>query len=305
MDLGMVFPQVRTRDSVELEPGTYAINIAGVEAGRGSAPSGKMLALGDQLDALPGTTTTEPVFGLTGKWIPAEMRHSAEMTGATVIDRVSVLITHLQTIVTRNAARLLTREDVRILTEDTKAKNPSAVDELTPSLLSLGEIQRVLQGLLDEQVPINDLSRIYEAMGLKAKTSTDPETLIETCRNALGPVVAAGYIEEGALRAITMDPVLEQRLFENLRPSEAGARIVLEAGTLIALASSVREQHELSLSVGYSPVLVSAPALRPAMRRLLDDQSIELPVLTYDEVTCIGATIETTGVVRHAQPVDA
>jgi flagellar biosynthesis protein FlhA len=227
------------------------------------------------------------------------------MTGATVIDRVSVLVTHLQNIVTLNAARLLTREDVRVLTEDVKVNNPSAVEELTPSLMSLGEIQRVLQGLLNEQVPINDLPRLYEAMGLKAKSSTDPETLIETCRRALGPVVAARYIEDGALRVITMDPSLEQRLFESLRPSESGARIILEAAILIALAASVREQHELSLSVGYNPVLVSAPALRPAMRRLLDDQSIELPVLTYDEVTCTGASIETTGVIRHVQPVDA
>ena len=108
IELGIVVPPVRTRDSVELPPSTYVIRIAGVEAGRGIAPSGKVLALGDSLDALPGTSTVEPVFGLAGKWIPAEMRHSAEMTGATVIDRVSVLVTHLSSIITANAARLLT-----------------------------------------------------------------------------------------------------------------------------------------------------------------------------------------------------
>lgn len=304
-DLGVVFPQVRTRDSVELEPGTYAINIAGIEEGRGLAPAGKMLALGDLLDALPGIPTTEPIFGLAGKWIPAEMRHSAEMTGATVIDRASVLITHLQTIVTRNAARLLSREDVRVLTESVKATNPSAVDELTPSLMSLGEVQRVLQGLLEEQVPINDLPRLYEAMGLKAKTSTDAETLIETCRKALGPVVAARYIEEGVLRIITMDPALEQAFFNSLRPSENGTRITGEPAVLDEAMTSLKDQYDMSSSVGFNPVLVCAPALRPAVRRLLDEQSLEIPVLSYTEATAAGVTLETIGVVRHAQPAEA
>ena len=103
MELGMVIPPVRTRDSIELPPSTYAIRIAGVEAGRGIAPSGKILALGDGLDALPGTAIVEPVFGLAGKWVPAELRHSAELAGATVIDRVSVLVTHLSSIITDNA----------------------------------------------------------------------------------------------------------------------------------------------------------------------------------------------------------
>ncbi|BAS14028.1 flagellar biosynthesis protein FlhA [Arthrobacter sp. Hiyo8] len=159
MELGIVIPPVRTRDNVELPPSTYAIRIAGVEAGRGTAPSGKLLALGDYLDALPGTSTVEPVFGLAGKWIPSEMRHSAEMTGATVIDRVSVLVTHLSSIVSANAARLLTREDVRVLTEGVRKQSPAAVEELIPGLMSLAEVQRVLQGLLEEQVP----STIYRA----------------------------------------------------------------------------------------------------------------------------------------------
>lgn len=178
MELGLVVPPVRTRDAMDLPPSTYAIRIAGVEAGRGVAPSGKLLALGEFLDALPGTATVEPVFGLNGKWVPTEMRHSAEMTGATVIDRVSVLVTHLSSIITANAARLLTREDVRVLTEGVRKQSPSAVEELTPGLLTLAEIQRVLEGLLEEQVPINDLPRIYEALSLRAKVSTDPEALL-------------------------------------------------------------------------------------------------------------------------------
>jgi flagellar biosynthesis protein FlhA len=172
LDLGLVVPPVRTRDSIELPVSTYTIRIAGVETGRGIAPPGSVLALGHGLDSLPGTATLDPVFGLDGKWIPMEMRHSAEFAGATVIDRASVIITHLSSIIQSNAARLLSREDVRQLTDALKQVSPSAVEELTPALLSLAEVQRVLQGLLAERVPINDLSRIYEALALRAKTST-------------------------------------------------------------------------------------------------------------------------------------
>src|SRR5690606_31386890 len=188
LELGVVVPPVRTRDSVDLPRSTYVVRIAGVEVGRGEAPSGRLLALGDNLEGIGGTPVVEPVFGLAGKWIPSELRSAAEMVGATVVDRVSVLITHLGAIIESNAARLLSREDVRVLTEGVKAVNPSVVDELVPGLLSLGEVQRVLQGLLVEGVPIRDLGRIYEGLTLRAKvSSTDVEGLVEAARSSLGP----------------------------------------------------------------------------------------------------------------------
>src|SRR5690606_4848281 len=137
MELGIVLPPVRTRDQVELPPGSYAILVAGVEAGRGTAPRGKVLALGGNLESLPGAQVNEPVFGLAGKWVPSELRHNADMAGATTIDRVSVIITHLSSIVQAQAPRLLSREDVRVMTDALREQSPSAVDELIPSLLSL------------------------------------------------------------------------------------------------------------------------------------------------------------------------
>src|SRR5690606_8489758 len=148
LDLGLVVPPVRTRDSVELPASTYVIRIAGVEAGRGVVPPGRLLALGAGLDSLPGTAVHDPVFGLEGKWIPVEMRHSAELAGATVVDRASVVVTHLSSVIHAGAARLLSREDVRQLTDALKQVSPAAVEELTPALLFLAEVQRVLQALL-------------------------------------------------------------------------------------------------------------------------------------------------------------
>jgi flagellar biosynthesis protein FlhA len=305
IEIGIVVPPVRTRDSIDLPPSTYVIKIAGFEAGRGIAPPGKILALGDSLEALPGTATVDPVFGLAGKWIPAEMRHGAELGGATVIDRASVVITHLSSIITTNAARLLSREDVRVLTDSVKMINPSAVEELIPNLLSLAEVQRVLQGLLSEQVPINDLSRIYEALALRAKVSTDADGLIEAARAALGPIIASRHIEDSVLRVIMIDPMLEQSMLEGMRPSEVGTQIVMDTARLEAVLGSLQSVVTNAEASGNSVVLVCAPALRPAIHRLVAPAPDGLPILSYQEVTAAHTTIETVGVVRALDPIPA
>jgi flagellar biosynthesis protein FlhA len=305
LEMGIVVPPVRTRDSLELPTSTYVIRVAGVEAGRGTAPPGRVLALGDNLESLPGNVTVDPVFGLAGKWVPIEMRHSAELAGATVIDRVSVIVTHLSAIVTANAARLLTREDVRLLTDGVKQVNPAAADELVPSLLSLGEVQRVLQGLLGEEVPINDLPRVYEALALRAKVSTDPEGLIEAARLAIGPLIVSKRVEGGVLRIIMIDPVLEQAMLEALRPSELGSQIIMDQARLEHVLGNVRSIVDQSAEKGITPVLVCAPALRPAIRRLVAPQVNGLAVLSYQEVTSAQVGIETIGVVRAFDSIPA
>jgi flagellar biosynthesis protein FlhA len=305
LDYGFVVPPVRTRDSLDLPPSTYVIRVAGIEAGRGIAPPGRVLALGDDLDGLPGTATVEPVFGLPGKWVPGEMRHSAELTGATVIDRGSVVVTHLSSVILNNAARLLSREDVRVLTESLKQVNPSAVEELVPNLLTLADVQRVLQGLLDEKVPINDLARVFEALTPRAKVSQDPEGLIEASRQALGPVIVSRHLEGNLLRVLMIDPGLEQSMLESMRPSELGSQIVLDAHRLDALLTSVRTTVDAVAERGYSPVLVCAPALRPAIRRLVSPQRDGLAVLSYSEVTSAQVAIETVGVIRALDPIPA
>ncbi|GAA3666060.1 flagellar biosynthesis protein FlhA [Microbacterium marinilacus] len=305
LDLGFVVPPVRTRDNIELPPSTYAIRVAGVEAGRGVAPPGAVLALGGSLDALPGSAVLDPVFGLEGKWVPQEMRHSAELAGATVIDRASVIVTHLSSIVQSSAPRLLSREDVRQLTDGLKQVSPAAVDELTPALLSLAEIQRVLTGLLAERVPINDLARIYEALALRAKTSTEPEGLVEAARAALGPAIATRFAQDGTLRVVMINPLLEQTMLEGMRAGEDGSHIVLDPARLDAVLVSLKTAvADIDPALG-EPVLVCAPTLRPAVRRLLSAQTDGLPVLSYSEATSAGLAIETVGVVRDSQSLAA
>ena len=305
MELGVVVPPVRTRDSVDLPRSTYVVRISGVEVGRGEAPGGRLLALGDNLDGIGGQSVVEPVFGLPGKWIPAELRHAAEMVGATVVDRVSVLITHLGAIIEANAPRLLSREDVRVLTEGVKQVSPSVVDELVPGLLGLGEIQRVLQGLLAEQVPIRDLPRIFEGLTLRAKVSLDVEGLVESARAALGPALAAPHAHDGVLTVVTLEPSLEHALLEAVRPSEAGSHLLIDPARADHLLASLRRAVAQAESSGHEAVLVCAPALRPTLRRTVALALPNLTVLSYSEVTGAGLQIETAGVIEDAQALAA
>ena len=305
LDMGFVLPPVRTRDSVDLPSSTYSLRMSGVEVARGEAPAGKVLALGDGMDALPGTLVHEPVFGLSGKWIPAELRHSAEMSGATVVDRASVIITHLSSVVSEHSARLLGREDVRVLNEGLKQTNPSVVEELVPNMLSLGEIQRVLQGLLDEHVPILDLARIYEALSMRAKATQDPEQLTEAARQALGDTIAARNAVDGVLRVITLDGATEQLCVESLRPSDQGTQLALPPERVEALMRSLRVTLDQAEAGGKSAVLVCSPAVRPALRRLVSMVAPRIAVLSYPEVTGVTVQIDTVGVISAGHAIAA
>ena len=279
-DLGIVAPPVRTRDNLQLPSQTYAIMLFGIEVARGEAPPGTVLAIGDYLGSLPGQPTQEPVFGLEAKWIPAELRSQAELSGATVVDRASVITTHLAEIVTQHAARLLGREDVRMLTDVVKRTHPVVVEELTPAQLSLGEIQRVLQELLDESVSIRDLVRIFEALSLRATRTKELDPLVEAARLALGPAIAAPYLVDKTLHVLTLEPQLEQQILESLRPGEHGQSIALDPETSQALLRSLaqlapgRREPQHAAGAGLRPAAArrAAPARapdRPAARGAL------------------------------------
>lgn len=283
-ELGIVIPPVRTRDNLELPPHTYAITLFGAEVARGEAPRGTVLAIGDFLGSLPGTPTQEPVFGLEAKWIPAELRHQAEIGGATVVDRASVVTTHLSEVVHQHASRLLGREDVRLLTDIVKRSHPVVIEELTPTQLPLGEVQRVLRALLAERVPIRDLVSIFEALSVRATVSKDHDGLVDAARAALEPSLAAPYVVDGTLHAISLDPLLEQQMLEGLRPTEQGAIIVLDPDVAQQVLLGLVQSAQAAENTGVRPVLVCAPQIRAAVRRLVAPAVERLPVLAYSEL---------------------
>ncbi len=301
-DVGVVIPPVRTRDNLELPGRTYRITMFGVEVARGQAPRGTVLAIGDGLAALPGEPTKEPVFGLDARWISAELRHQAEVLGATVVDRASVITTHLSEVVTRNASRLLGREDVAMLVQVVKRSNPTVVEELTPAQLSLGEVQRVLQGLLDEQVPVKNLVGIFEALSLKARETKDVDALVDAARQGLGPAIVEPYVVDGVLSVISLEPTLEHRMLEASRPGDRGTVIALDPVTAQQVMSTVADLSTQAENTGARPVLVCAPQIRPALRRMLAPALPTLPVISYSEVDGSGE-VRSVGVVGASQTV--
>jgi flagellar biosynthesis protein FlhA len=299
LDLGVVIPPVRTRDNLELPAKAYAIKIHGVEMGRGEAPPGMVLAIGDDLAGLPGTPTIEPVFGLAARWVPLEMRQQAELAGATVVDRSSVLTTHLAEVVRQQAGRLLSRQDTKALVDMVKAGDPAVVEELTPALLGLGEIQRVLQGLLAESVPVRDLVRIFEAISERARVSKDIDGLTEAARAALGPAISSALAVDGRLAGLTLDPLVEHSLLEVLRHGEQGAFLALDPSQIERLAIEVAQRAETAEQLGEQPVLLCSGPVRPALRRLISGAAPRLPVLSYAELSP-HLVVETIGVVTLA-----
>jgi flagellar biosynthesis protein FlhA len=300
METGLVIPLVRTRDNLDLPASQYVIWLNGVPAAKGSSPAGTVLAIGDNLDGLPGKATREPVFGLAAKWVPIELQRQAEMAGATVVDRSSVITTHLAEVVRQNAANLLGREDVRLLVEMVRRTHPVVVEELTPTLLTLGEVQRVLHALLEEGVSIRDLVRIFEALSVRAKQSTDVDGLVEAARGALGSAISQPYVSpDERLHVFTLEPSFEQRLLESIRQSDLGAVLALDTGTVDALVHGCSGLLEDAERSGLSPVLVCSTQVRCALARLMRQVLPRLPVIAYTEVSRT-AQIESLGVVSGA-----
>jgi flagellar biosynthesis protein FlhA len=301
LELGVVIPLVRTRDNLELPASTYTIRVHGVEVGRGEAPPGHVLVLGDDATNLPGIQTREPVFGLPATWVPQEFRHQAEVTGATVVDRASVITTHLAEVVRRNAGRLLGRQDVKMLIDVVKQNDPVVIDELNGANVTTGEIQRVLQLLLDEGVGVRDLVRIFEVISERARVTKDPEQIVEAVRTALGPAISASFSKDGKLPVITLDPLVEHALAETLRSGDHGTYLAIDPQTAEQFALAVAREAEAAEMKGIEPVLVCATQLRPPLRRLLHAAAPRLPVLAYTELGQ-QLELETIGVVNLGQP---
>ncbi len=283
-DLGLIVPPVRTRDNLDLEPGTYAIRLHGVEVGRGQAPPGRLLAIGDGLVGLPGEETVEPVFGLSAKWVPAELRQQALIAGATVVDRSSVITTHLGEVIADNAGRLLSAQQLRTLLDLVKEREPVVIEEMAAAQVSLSELQHVLCDLLDEGVPIRDLARITEAVSERARTSKDPDALVEAARDALGPAITSLYAAEGTLAVITIDAVDERSLVEAVVNGDRGAVLAIEPQKAETLVEQVRALAEQAEQQGRRPVLLCSSRLRPAAHRLLAGPVPRLGVLAVNEI---------------------
>ncbi len=299
-ELGMVIPPVRIHDEVDLDSHEYVVKVRGTVVARGSVMAGHHLAMnpGDAVGTVPGIPTTEPAFGLPAIWIPESQHAEAEALGYTVVDGESVIVTHLTETIRNHAAQLLTRQDVRQLLDQLKEINEAVVTDTVPDVLSLGEIQRVLQALLSEGVSIRDLGAIVEAVGDKARITRDPNLLAEYARQALGRAITAPHLDPSqTLRVITLDPTIEQELATSITQTSDGEYLAMEPTRAHAVLNAVKSQSDNATARGgFRPVLLCSARVRRHLRRLVESAVPHLPVCSYNEVAA-GISVETIGVI--------
>ena len=299
-ELGIVIPRVRIHDELGMESHEYVIKIRGSEVTRGRIMPGHLLAMnpGDALGSLSGIPTREPAFGLEAVWVHESGRAEAESLGYTVVDPESVIVTHLTETIRGHAAELLSRQDVRALLDRLKETNAAVVDEVVPEMLSLGEIQRVLQSLLAEGVPIRDLGTIVEAIGDKARTTRDTSLLSEYARQALGRAITAPHLDEQLrLQAITLDPAIEQEVSTSITQTTDGEYLAMEPTRAQAIVTALRAQVEHATARGARPVLLCSARIRRHLRRLVAQAQPHLAVCSYNEIAP-GVNVETVGVIH-------
>jgi flagellar biosynthesis protein FlhA len=242
--------------------------------------------------------TTEPAFGLPATWIPDTSRAEAEALGYTVVDPESVIVTHLTEAIRGEADELLTRQETRQLLDQLKETNAAVVDEVVPDVLALGEIQRVLQALLREGISIRDLGVIVEAIGDKARLTRDPSLLAEYARQALGRSITAPHLgSDRRLRAIALDPQIEQEVSESITQTSDGEYLAMEPSRAQALVTALKGQADAAVTQGGRPVLLCSARVRRHLRRLCEQSLPQLPVCSYNEIVP-GISVETVGVVE-------
>jgi flagellar biosynthesis protein FlhA len=286
-EMGFIIPPIRLRDNLQLGANEYRFVLKGQAVARGELMPGYWLAMNatNSKVTLKGKPTTEPVFQLPATWITDVERKSAEVAGYTVVDAPSVLVTHLSESVKRHAHEILSRQDVQTLLDNLKQTHPTVINELIPALLSVGHVQRILQNLLAEGVSIRNLAGILEKVSDHAALTKNPDELSEHARRGLGPQLSRPYqIEPGKVRAITLDPRLEQHIAQNLRQTPTETLLTLEPRMAKHLVDGLSKSIQLLLAEGHPPIVLTAAPIRLAFRRFFESTFQDLAVLSYNEL---------------------
>jgi flagellar biosynthesis protein FlhA len=278
-------PVIRIRDNLQLNPDEYVVKIKGIQVGRGELMINHYLAMdaGGVTDSVPGIATTEPAFGLSALWVDAQAREKAEYAGYTVVDPPAVLATHLTEIIREHSHELLGRQEVKTLLDGAREEYPAVVDELVPTLLTIGEVQKVLQNLLREGVPIRNMVTILETLADTASVTRDPDYLTEYVREALKRQVSQMYLDKNELTVVTLAPQWEETIASAIEYTDRGLSIALDPRALQDLYQAVGQALEEQV-LPYPVVLVS-PQIRMALKRLTERAIPRLIVLSYNEIS--------------------
>jgi len=286
-EVGVIVPPIRLRDNLQLEANQYRFLLKGQPVAQGELMPGHWLAMNatNSKVTLKGVPTVEPVFKLPATWVTDVERKNAEISGYTVVDAASVLVTHLTETVKRNCHEILSRQDVQLLLDNLKQTHPTVVTELIPAQLTVGQVQRVLQNLLAEGVAIRNLAGILEKVSDYAHVTKNPDELSEYARRALGAQITKGYQDEaGKLRVITLDPKLEQQITQGVRQTPTEISLLMEPKLARHVMDTLSQRVQKMLAEGLPPVVLTAPHLRLPFRRFFETTFSDLTVLSFAEI---------------------
>ncbi|MGN1188485.1 MAG: FHIPEP family type III secretion protein, partial [Lachnospiraceae bacterium] len=287
IELGTVVPIIRLRDNIQLNPNQYIIKIKGIQVSEGEILFDHYMAMnpGYVEEEITGIPTFEPSFHLPAIWITEGQRERAESLGYTVVDPPSIIATHLTEVVRTHIAELLTRQDTQNLINNLKENNPTLVEELVPKLMSVGEIQKVLQNLLEEGISIRDLLTIFETLADHAATTRDPDILTEYARQSLKRAISNKYFSSNETTSVvTLDPAVEQEIMGAVKQTEQGAYLTLSPDRTQRIVNSVREEVEKLENMGKSPIVITSPIVRIYFKKLINDYVKDLTVVSYNEI---------------------
>ncbi len=286
MDMGMVIPSVRMTDNPEINPNMYIIKIKGEEVARGEILVDHYLALdsGDVTAQVEGIDTVEPAFGLPAKWISEDKKIMADVAGYTLIDPVSVMITHWSEIMKQYAHEILSRQDVNTMVENVKKTNPIVVDDLIPKVISVGYLQKVLSNLLKEGIPIRDLETILETLGDHANVLKDMDIVTEYVRQSLKRTITHRFAEANSLRVITLDTQIEDMIVSSVKKSDQGSYLAMSPDLIQQIVNVTNREIDKIKDVIPTVIILTSPVVRIYFKKLTDQFIPNITVLSYSEI---------------------
>jgi len=284
---GLVVPPVHIKDNLQLKPSEYVFLIKGVEVARGELMMGYSLAIdpGNAQPGLEGVPTTDPAFGLPSIWVPDTMQEKAQIMGYTVVNHSAIVATHITEVIKSNAHELLGRQEVQSLLDKVSKTHPKVVEELVPTLLSLGGVQKVLQNLLKERVSIRDLQTVLETLADYAPMSKDTDVLTEYVRMSLARQISRSHEDkEATLQVISLNQEIEDVITKSVQETPQGSFMSIEPGVAQGILAGLKSSLEEVVSMGHQPVILVSHQTRRFVRKLTERAFPAVPVLSHSEI---------------------
>lgn len=286
LEMGVVIPPVRLKDSGQLNPNQYSIKFKGEEIARGDVLVDHFLALspGEIAEHVEGIETIEPAFGMPAKWVSEDNKVKAELAGYTLIDPTSVIITHLSEIIRAHAHELLSRQELNNILNNLKKTNEAIINDTIPSVIGLRELQKVLSNLLREGVPIRDMETILETLGDYGAVVKDIDMLTEYGRQSLKRTISHKFAEAGQLKVISLDAQVENIIMNSVKKIDSGSYLALEPQTIQNIVSATNEEVNKIKDLVQFPIVLTSPVVRIYFKKLLDQFYPNIVVLSFNEI---------------------